>query len=151
MTKKGETMAQEGGKLIRLFQCGQGNGIRCSTKPCLAEHLNLEMGLGWFGPWWEPYLCPVGRSALFSSTWYLHFMQGPRCLTSLICCQKNQKKISGSLTHSPGWFNNDRTWSQITVAFSVSGVSEQTRWVGPAPSHDRRSAPSCASLVLRAT
>ena len=82
MKQKGETVAQEEEILIRLSQCGRRNRIRCSTKPCLAEHLNLERGLGWSGPWWDPYLCPVGRSALFSSTWYLCFMQAPECLTN---------------------------------------------------------------------
>ena len=66
-----------------------------------------------------------------------------------LCCQRNQKKYQGVLL--PFLDESLTTGSETRSLQLVSGVSEQTRWVGPALSRDRRSVPSCASLVLRAT
>ena len=94
---------------------------------------------------------PVPSREVFLVQLYLIPMlhAGPSVFDKLwLCCLKNQKMYQGVVLP---FLDESLTIGPETRSLQpVSGVSEQTRWVGPAPSHDR-SVPSCASLVLRAT
>ena len=94
---------------------------------------------------------PVPSREVFLVQLYLIPMlhAGPSVFDKLwLCCLKNQKMYQGVVLP---FLDESLTIGPETRSLQpVSGVSEQTRWVDPAPSHDR-SVPSCASLVLRAT